>query len=83
MEMSKEKAQELGIIIDKRKCLTCNNCCIKNDAPYCKAANEVLSIMYVAMTNCPLVTEEELKNKMTPEEYQEYLYGEINIVMKQ
>ena len=82
MLITSAKAKELGIIVDKTKCLTCKHCFVKNDIAYCGVRKEVISIMYVALECCPLVTEEDIQKKMSPEEYNEYLYGDIEITSK-
>lgn len=82
MVITTAKAQELGILLDKSKCPACEHCFIKNDIAYCGITNEVISIMYISLNSCPLVTKEEIKSKMSPEEYNEYLYGDIEITSK-
>ena len=83
MQISKARAQELGLLLCKEKCITCSNCYInKIGAPCCKVANETISFMFVAGESCPLVSEDAIREKMTAEELEAYYCDELEILTK-
>lgn len=74
MKITRERALELGLILDKEDCLSCMFCfdCFNTDEP--EQIEKAIEEGY----ECPSTDEERLREDMSEEEYDAWRHGGLN-----
>lgn len=79
MKISKERAEDLGLITRKEDCQACDACSELNGRLYCGSAEEFIDEMGDERIDCPEIDEERLREEMTEEEYDAYRHNRLEI----
>lgn len=77
MKITKARAGELGLFTTKEDCLSCVDCIIRGDTPWCST-----SFTPIKENNmlCLGLDEHRLRQEMTDEEYEAYRHNKLEVL---
>ena len=79
MKITKQRAEELGLLLCKDECKDCMMCYEENGILYCEEFSEDVSIDRAIELGyeCPELDKDRLRKEMTEEEYYAYRHNKL------
>ena len=79
VEITKERANELGLLVDKESCADCICCIEKNNTLCCDELGITIDEIIGQNKECPELDQQRLFVEMTGEEYDAYRHNRLRI----